>query len=307
MSRAKTIADGSTNVTVDSFPPAYDTVSLPAIRRRLRNLPDLFDYGSTSDMTSALNAASAASYSEGWRQLLVPQGVWTQGTAPAAINHGLFIEGEGGRQTTINVDHAGSAFYFTGLNGGAGGVSGFVIQIIGATNPLAAVRAEANAAGYSADGIEISNLWITYQSSGRWQYGLFLDGAPRNPGSGLQGLRDIHVDQIVTFGTTNDSLFIRNVKGGYFSRVLANGVGGSSRISLIGNSSADADKNNGIVFDGLTFGQLLINNTNGLVGTCTPQNGFNYGGGLTNCKLVVASPYQTQGPSTPPISGLELP
>ncbi|MGO4668770.1 hypothetical protein [Bosea sp. 2RAB26] len=365
-----------------SLPAANDLISLPAIRRRLRVGPDLLDFGTFSDMTAAMNAALVAATAEGWRRVFVPRGVWVQNSAPNVLDRGMLYEGEDRSSTVVSVNHAGSGFYFTGQNGGGGGVRNLFIQVPGSISPFAAVRAEGHANGYAPDGLEIDNLWITYQSTGRWSYGLFLDGAPRGapivfgtlsvaPGSNvltasgasygnnqfangrvqvrftsgaavgqtrlitantsntitmasslspnaaagdafvvetvLYGLRDCHISKVITFGTTTDALMIRNVRGSSFSTILCNGVGGTSKISLIGNSSGASERNDGIDFLGAVFGQLLINNTNAFNGFCTPQGGINHGGGITNSSLLIATAYKSAGPSSPPIAGLDLP
>lgn len=298
------VPDGS--LTAAAFPAANDTVALPAIRRRLRNLPDLLDYGTYSDMSAAMNAAAAASATEGFNVVLVPRGVWAQNTAPANITRGLLFEGEDRSSTLVNVNHAGSAFGFTGQNGGGGGVTNMFISASGANSPFAAVRADAAAAGFSPDGLVISNLWITYTSTGRWGYGIWLDGAARNPGSGLQGLRDFHVQRIITFGTVNNAIFARNCRGAYFSDLLLNGVGGVNTFALLGNSATNSERNDGICFSNIVCGQLIINNTNALNGTITCQGGFNTGGTITNSKVVVPNGFWSAGPSVPPgsVSGL---
>lgn len=372
------IADAA--LTAAKFPAALDTVALPAIRKRLRNLPDLLDYGGYSDMTAAMDAAHTAAASEGFRRILIPSGSWTQATAPANIEHGLLYDGEDRSSTIVNVDHTGSAFRFTGALSGGGGVRNVFFQISGSTNALAAVRADGNNLGYAPDGLEIDNLWITYQSTGRWSYGLYFDGAPRgqaivsgtisgtptatftasgasygtnqfanglrqvrmtsgtasgqfrtivsntsntitmasafspNAASGdtfvvetvLYGIRNYRVSRITTFGTSTDALYIRNARAASFREILCNGVGGVSRISLIGNTSGVSERNDGVDFAGLIFGELLINNTNALNGFCTPQAGFSAGAGITNSGLAVPAAYQSAGPSTPPISGLTL-
>jgi hypothetical protein len=292
-------------ILAEDLPAAHDRLALPAIRRRLRMMPDLYDYGSPSDASAAISAATADMAAHGLRKCLVPAGLWRL-AAPVAFDRGYVFEGEDRSASVFRVEHAGHGFMFSGINGGGGGLRAVSVQKHYGTSGGASVYAAANANGTAPDGLILEELWLTYTSAAVWDYGVVLHGGNRNPVSGLQGLRDLAVERVVTFGTRYQAIYALNVRAAHFSQVLCNGVGGNSNIAILGNSPNQNDVSNGVTFDGVIFGQLLLNNTVGLSGNCLPQGGFSKGGGISNCKLLVPSPYWDIGPSPGVGAGLEL-
>lgn len=292
-------------ILADDFPVADDLINLPAIRRRLRMTPDLLDYGSPADASTAFESAFVDMAAHGMRRLFVPAAQYIL-NRPVTVDRGFIIEGEARVGTVLNVEHASNGFSFTGANGGGGGVRNLAMLKRFATSGGNAVQAVANANGTAPDGLILEDLWISYLSTGVWDQAIVLHGGNRNPTSGLQGIRDLNVSRVITFGTRYYAMYLLNVRGANFSQVLCNGVGGNSNIAVLGNSANPQDVSNGVTFDGMIFGQLIMNNTNGLVGTCLPQGGFNKGGGISNSKLVVPTNYWNIGPSQGNGGGLEL-
>jgi hypothetical protein len=204
-----TVDDGILRAT--KFPAALETVHLPAIRRRLRVQPDLYDWGlvGSSPAQAANNSTKMATLITEMRtvyalqEVIVPDDIFYFGSS-IVVDHGLRFTGIQMSGSVFIASHSGNIIHFTGQYGTGGGASKLSLGYTG-TNGNIGVFVSANAAGYSADFTKFSELNITHYSGGTMAYGMLFDGDARRPGSGLQGLRDITVE----------GCYIFNVSGGH--------------------------------------------------------------------------------------------
>jgi hypothetical protein len=210
---------GNAALRASNFPNDLDTVNLPAIRRRLRIAPDLYDWGlvGSSPAQAANNSTKIATLINDMRtvyalqEVIVPDDVFYFGSG-IVVDHGLRFTGIQMSGSVLIANHSGNIIHFTGQYGTGGGASKLSLGYTG-TNGNIGIFVSANAAGYSADFTKFCDLNITHYSGGTMAYGMLFDGDARRPVSGLQGLRDITVEGCYIFNVSGgNAMELRHVR-----------------------------------------------------------------------------------------------
>lgn len=270
------------------FPDANDTVNLPAIRRRLRAMPDLGDYGINSsgvtDYTAAdFTSAIAGVVADGHRSLLVPAGNyrWTQGLS---LTYGVTLVGENKSNSVFKFYHTGTGLLATGASENGGGLK--ALSIVNDVNALATAYLQmvANVNGTAPDFFFVDDCNFTCFGSGTVQYGIIGDGNARNgtAPNALVGLRNIRVRDTDVFNATILNQSWRNTRGGMLYGVRAYQAGGTTtNVEFTGADAARQSQN--IALSGCAMGSISINhaskiigNDNDIAGNATITSNANY-------------------------------
>ena len=147
------------SLRASQFPPDYDAINLPAIRRRLRQLPDVFDFGVTPSSTD-FRAAIMAAHDQGARSLLFPIDRTNYACSSTLLfDKGIHLISEGTHQA-ISVDGtSATGVWFRGQESSGGGISGLTITWnstprtitgISKSNPAVVTYTGDSLVGYSA-------------------------------------------------------------------------------------------------------------------------------------------------------------
>lgn len=264
-----TIADGS--ITAAKLPPANDPISLPSIRKRLRSIPDLGDYGIYGGATdwgaSDFTAMEEALFADGHAKILVPKGGNIRLAEQITITRGVMFEGEGKSNSVFSFFHNANGFVFTGQNGTGGGMKDLSVVKGNAGNANSFISCLANVGGWAPDFLILDGVNITGLSAGGTaSYSLLLDGIPRNgsAANGLVGLRNLILRDLDIFNATFTTLEIRACRAMRMSGVnVFQGVGSVSRTVINGTSS---NQSSVIAIQGSVLGSLNVDWANTING-----------------------------------------
>lgn len=187
------------------FPPANDTVNLPAIRRRLRNIPDLAEYGilssgSTEYGQTDFDALVAGLIADGRRQCLVPAGNYRLGEQ-VTFARGVIFEGESKSSSVFKFYHANTGMVFTGAQENGGALKRLSVVNDSGAQAVAYVQAIASVDGTSPDFLVIEDCNFTGFSGATVQYGIILNGSARDGSAPnlLKGIRNCKISSTSVF------------------------------------------------------------------------------------------------------------
>lgn len=157
MSFAKRTAEVA--VTVDSLPPSYDSVSLPAIRKRLRQMPDIFDFGVTPSSPDYRDAIMSA-HDQGVQSLFFPVDRTNYACSSTLLfDRGIHLVAEGTSQAIAINGPSATGIWFRGQESSGGGIEKLsvtwtstarTITGISKSNPAVVTYTGASLVGYSA-------------------------------------------------------------------------------------------------------------------------------------------------------------
>jgi hypothetical protein len=155
-----------------------------AIRRYLRQAPDLYDWGASpggSDCVSAWNQAiSDLRQVYQLNELYIPPGNWFFASQANAVDFGLNVYGDNESYSVLNIRHNGNGFVATGQYGVGGSLRNLSVDFDGpATASTFGVYLVANQLGYSPDFFDVENVNISSLNGGTISYPLCLDGLAR--------------------------------------------------------------------------------------------------------------------------------
>lgn len=169
-----------------------------------------------TDTTAAFNAALAECAASGKRTVYFPSGVYKFSSKPNDITYGVTLVGDGITSTTLVRGYSAAStqegfLVWTGQNGNGGGCRDMSVQAGQSTALGTAIKLIA-ASGYSPDGSNFKNLWLTVQGApaGTWSYTVYIDGMAR---SSPQGVRDVHFSNVHVFGAGTRAFYSANVVG----------------------------------------------------------------------------------------------
>lgn len=248
-----------------------DAVNLPAIRKRLRNIPDLGDYGITSSgMTdygqSDFNAVVAGLVADGHRLALAPAGNYRLGEQ-VQFSKGPVIEGEHKSFSVFKMYHANTGFVFTGADENGGGLRNLsVVNDSGATC-VAYVQCIAAVGGTSPDFFFIDECNFTGFSAATSTYGIIFDGNARDGSApnGLKGMRNTFIRNTQVFNCNTVSVELRQARGVRLDGLeIYQADGAVQKLSITG---ANASKPSSLIrIMGCVLGDVSIDFANDIKG-----------------------------------------
>jgi hypothetical protein len=260
------------SVSADELPQSG--APLVAIRKLLRNVPDIFDYsatGSEADWAPVIAAGITDVMADGIGKLYIPAGTFTLAT-PLTVSRPVDLFGAALSTSVLVATHAGTAVNITGQHGTGGKLSNLSIGFnVPSGTPTAQIQMNSyqNPADatdhYSPDFFELANLNLTRYGGNLPTYNLILDGNMRdddNGGSVQLGLRAVRVNRVEMFDASFRGFEARHcrVLSAELVRVYGGGgvgglyIGGSGS----GTKSASVDLSNCIVNGTLTVEQCDV-------------------------------------------------
>ncbi|WP_156407057.1 collagen-like protein [Bosea sp. Root670] len=196
-----------------------DAVNLPAIRKRLRNIPDLGDYGITSSGStdygqSDFDSVVSGLVADGHRLVLAPAGNYRLGEQ-IQFSKGPVLEGEHKSFSVFKMHHANTGFVFTGADENGGGLRNLSVVNDSGTTCVAYVQLIAAIGGTSPDFFFIDECNFTGFSAATSAYGLIFDGNARDgtAPNGLKGVRNLFVRNTQVFNCNVVSVELRQARG----------------------------------------------------------------------------------------------
>lgn len=261
MSFARNIANGIVSA---------DAVSLFNIRRKLRAVPDLGDFGILPNATTYgqadFDAMVTSVVANGGRRILAPAGNYRLGEQ-ITINRGLTIEGEHKSHTLFKMYHSGTGLVFNGALETGGGLHSLSIINDSGGAALAYLQLVASIAGTSPDFFTIDDCNMTGFSGATVSYGVIGDGNARDGSApnGLAGLRDFEMSATQIFNCNVASTELRHVKSFRLVGVEHNQAGGAvAKLTITGSGSTKRSYGGRVI--GCAIGDISLDHAEKIIG-----------------------------------------
>jgi hypothetical protein len=240
-----------------------DLVYLPAIRKRLRNMPDLGDYGiSSSGVTdygqSDFDALTAGLVADEKRRCFAPAGNYRLGEQ-ITFGRGVILDGESKSSSVFKMYHPNTGFVFTGADENGGGLRNLSVVNDSGTTAVAYVQLIAALGGTAPDFFFIDECNFTGFSAATSAYGIIFNGNARDGSApnGLKGVRNTFIRNTQVFNCNSASVELRQSRGIILCGLeIYQADGAVQKISITG---ADATKpSSGVRMLGCVLGDVSV-------------------------------------------------
>lgn len=267
-----------------------DESSVINIRKLLRNMPDLGDYGVTSSGVTDygqedFDAVFAGVLADGWKTVYAPIGNYRLAES-IQMDDPITIIGDHKSSTVFKMYHSGAGFSATGLNGEVGGGLKRLSVVNDSGGAVtAAIILTASLSGESPDFFEIDGVNITGFSGATFSYGIIIDGNARTGAApnGLVGVRDVRIKETDIFNCTVLNTDIRTGRGIFLSNIAHYQAGGSvTKISITGLSG---QASNSVIINGSLLGDVATDYASNIRGLSNSISGVVISANTSDCLI----------------------
>lgn len=239
----------------------------PAIRKLLRNVPDIIDYGAVAgqDCTSAINSALA----DGVLNLYVPASTYYVDSAINDVDNPVNIFGDHMSISVLRIRHTGDGLKYTGKYGTGSSLKNISLSYdVGTGNNAGTaltLYSTAHPSGWSPDFFIGENVNIT-SFTGTITRGVLINGEARFGVGVLIGARAITMNNIIVFNATTNAAEIRCVRALAINRMQCY-VGAGTTNEVLITAANNTYKSDSVNFSNFTGGTVTLDHVNAFKGS----------------------------------------